>query len=235
MVGVELRRVDRLLEVQAEIDVPEEHVQRPLLLLVSAGRSPCEVRARPRAARDPGTSVVRGLAPGVSEEGSPSSSQNICARVPSGHPRAGITGDECSQPPLGVTETRFPKRSATSRCTVSPCVGSPDPAVAATSGMLGRWPRPGAQAAADVSPTRVRRSSVVVGGEQGVERHFAVAVERVAVGERELRALRYDVDELRVGELGEVEALEQGELLEAHRTRAPRLRLADGQPAVVER
>ena len=41
---MELRRVDRLLQVQAEIDVPEEDVQRPLLLLVSAGRSPREVR-----------------------------------------------------------------------------------------------------------------------------------------------------------------------------------------------
>src|SRR5262249_36600014 len=36
VVGVELRCVDRLLEVEAAIDVSEEDVERPLLLLVAA-------------------------------------------------------------------------------------------------------------------------------------------------------------------------------------------------------
>ena len=44
VVGVELGRVDRLLQVQPEIDVPDERVQRPLLLLVAAGRAPGEIR-----------------------------------------------------------------------------------------------------------------------------------------------------------------------------------------------
>ena len=44
VVGVELRRVDRLLQVQPSIDMAEEDVERPLLLLVAAGRSPGEPR-----------------------------------------------------------------------------------------------------------------------------------------------------------------------------------------------
>ena len=77
---------------------------------------------------------------------------------------------------------------------------------------------------------------VVLRREQRLERHvLGVAVERVAVGERELRALRDDVDELGRRELGEVEALEQRELLEPDGPGRPRQRLADGQPAVLER
>ena len=44
MVGVELRGVDRLLEVEPEVDVPDEDVEAPLLLLVAAGSSPGEPR-----------------------------------------------------------------------------------------------------------------------------------------------------------------------------------------------
>ena len=61
----EARRVDRLLQVQAVVDVAQERVQRPLVLLVAAGRAEREVRvavaqgqrrrqrgARPLARRD---------------------------------------------------------------------------------------------------------------------------------------------------------------------------------------
>ena len=78
---MELWRVDRRLEVEPEVDVTDEGVQRPLLLLVAAGRAPREIRCTV-AERKPGESVVRGRFPGSSEDGSPSSSQNICARVP---------------------------------------------------------------------------------------------------------------------------------------------------------
>jgi len=44
MVGVELGRVDRRLEVEAEVDMAKEGVQGPLLLLVAAGGSPGEIR-----------------------------------------------------------------------------------------------------------------------------------------------------------------------------------------------
>src|SRR6185437_2422636 len=42
--GVVLRRVDRRLEVEAVVDVGEKCLQRPLILLVAAGRTDREVR-----------------------------------------------------------------------------------------------------------------------------------------------------------------------------------------------
>src|SRR5438477_1457676 len=59
MVRVEVRRVDRLLQVQPAIDVLEEDVQGPLVLVVAAGRAEGEVgvaaakgeRRRQRGAR----------------------------------------------------------------------------------------------------------------------------------------------------------------------------------------
>src|SRR5487761_1158849 len=62
-----------------------------------------------------GLSVVRGRLPGASVAGSPGVRVNICARVPRQKPSPGMTGELCSQPPLGVAATRFPNRSATSR------------------------------------------------------------------------------------------------------------------------
>ena len=117
MVGVEVRRVDRLLQVLPQVDVTQEDVQRPLLLLVAAGRAPREVRLAV-AKREAGESVVRGRAPGRNEEGRPSSSQNICARVPSGQPSVGITGELCNQPPLGVAEIMLPHFQ---QCRDGPC------------------------------------------------------------------------------------------------------------------
>src|SRR4051794_28835216 len=43
VVRVEARRVDRLLQIQAAVDMPEEEVERPLVLLVAAGRAEREV------------------------------------------------------------------------------------------------------------------------------------------------------------------------------------------------
>src|SRR5207244_5146126 len=40
VIGVELGRVDRLLEVQSSFEMPEEDVQPPLLLLVAPGGPP---------------------------------------------------------------------------------------------------------------------------------------------------------------------------------------------------
>src|SRR5262249_62395274 len=68
----------------------------------------------------PTDSVERGRLPGASEPGSPSSSQNICPREPSGQPSCGITGEDCSQPPDGVAVNILPALSITSMCTVSP-------------------------------------------------------------------------------------------------------------------
>src|SRR5437762_2067743 len=106
--------------------------------------------------------VVRGRVRGTSDEASPSSSQNICARVPSGQPSVGITGELCSQPPEGVAENRFPNRSATSRWTVSPRVGSPVPSNTVLLGVWsdGRRPSPGRSSAEASSVTSFLRSSL---------------------------------------------------------------------------
>ena len=65
-------------------------------------------------------SVVRGRLPGAIVAGSPGVRVNICARVPRQNPSPGMTGEDCSQPPLGVADTMLPNRSATSRWQVSP-------------------------------------------------------------------------------------------------------------------
>ena len=91
MLGVEGRRFDRLLQVHAEMDVAQEHVERPLVLLVAARR----------AERQIGLAVAQ--REGGREHG------------PRQKPSSGITGELCSQPPEGVAETMLPWRSMTSR------------------------------------------------------------------------------------------------------------------------
>ena len=82
-----------------------------------------------------------------------------------------MTGALCSQPPLGVAETRLPWRSATSRWQVSPrvscasaSVGSLPAASAAaweSGGIRGARPpgEPGRSSVEAASPTSARRSS----------------------------------------------------------------------------
>ena len=64
-----------------------------------------------------------------------------------------------------------------------------------------------------------------------------VAVPRLAIGERELRALGHRVHVLgaRMAEGGEIESFEQAELLEEHGRLAPRTCLEHGQAVVVDR
>ena len=210
----------------------------------------------PSRSASEGESVVRGRLPGASELGRPGSSQNIWARVDSEKPSPGTTGELCSQPPLGVAETRLPHRSATSRWQVSPRVS---PAVD-DGGFAGARRRGRGAAAADAGQPRlpaVGRAGVetvgdrpvaeerpaLVGvrrGEQRVERDVdvrRVAVPGLAVGEGELRGLGQQVDEVGRGgvEGGEVGAVEQGELLQERRSLAPRPGLEDGGAVVVER
>ena len=136
-----------------------------------------------------------------------------------------MTGELCSQPPLGVAETMLPKRSTTSTWQVSPrAVGSRRLADAglgrrAQGGRGSRGSRPPGAA----RPQLARRLGAdepaplvrVPGAEQIVERHVAVAVPGLAVGEGELGALDDRVDEVRRprGRV-EVEAFEQRELLQ---------------------
>ena len=117
-----------------------------------------------------------------------------------------------------------------------PRPGSPEPAVASAARSDGRRPIPGRYSPDASSVDEGAPLVVVLLRQQPLERNvLRVAVERVAVGERELAALDDDVDELGGRELGEVVALEQRELLEPDRPGAPRQRLADRQAAVLER
>ena len=147
-----------------------------------------------------------------------------------------MTGELCSQPPLGVAEIRFPKRSAMSRWTV-PRPGSPEPTVAATSWSDGRRPSPGPVLGGGVLADERAPLVVVRLREQPLERHLlGVAVERVAVGERELPALDDDVDELGGRELARGRSpASSASCWSADRAGRPGLRLADRQAAVVER
>ena len=211
VVGVEARGVDRLLEVAAEARggrAARRAATGPACRR-RACRSPC--RARRSRSTSVGVSVVRGRLPGSSEFGSPSVSQNICARVPRQKPRPGTIGEPCSQPPLGVAETRLPWRSATSRWQVSPArpsVGSPEPAAAAAvpraAAAAAARVRPAHPAEAPPTPLAHQRAALVGvrGAQQRRQRHVdevRVAVPGLAVGERELRALDHGVDVVRPG------------------------------------
>ena len=120
MLDVPRRRVDRFLQIETGMNVAQEKLAAPLVLLVAAGRAPASGRAPRRASAIPTDSVERGRLPGASEAGRPSSSQNICPRVPSGNPSSGITGEDCSQPPDGVAVNMLPSLSMTSKWQVSP-------------------------------------------------------------------------------------------------------------------
>ena len=200
VIGVELRRVDRRLQVEPEVDVAEEHVQRPLVLLVAA-----------RACRRRGTALLHGergpetascaAACGARATTAAPPPARTSARASRAASRApGMVGEPSSQPPLGVAETRLPKRSATSTWTVSPAiVGSPEPSVASASTSRGIRPRPGRSSNEAVLGDEPAALVVVLLREEPVERDVGVAVQRVAVGERELRALGDGVDELARG------------------------------------
>ena len=74
-----------------------------------------------------GVRVVRGRLPGTSAFGCAGSRENICARVPSGKPSPGMTGELGIQAPLTVAAIMFPSASTASRWVVSwewilPCV-----------------------------------------------------------------------------------------------------------------
>ena len=222
---VEHRRVDRRLQVAPVHRVGEEELERPLVLLVAAGRAERQhrpvvahrQRRRQRRPRPP-PAHQRRRQPLLEPE-------HLRARAEA-EAEPAIAGELCSQPPLGVADTRLPKRSATSRWQVSPRVGSPAPAAARTAARPhGRQPpaEPRAQLArglvAHQRPPRRR----VPGREQPLQRHRRrVPVPRLAVGERELRALEHRVDVVDAEERPELEPVEQRELLQEHRPLAPR-------------
>ena len=178
---------------------------------------------------------MRGRVPGCSEDASPSSSQNICA-LRAERPAEGGDHGRALQP-------------ATARGRgddVAEAVRDVEMHGVAARRLAGARDRDGLADAREATATRLDLRGRLVpdegaallrvpGREQRVERDLlGVAVEGVAVGERKLRALGHDVDELGLGQLGEVVPLEQRELLERRRPCPPRACLADREPAVVE-
>ena len=95
--------------------------------------------------------------PGRSELASPSSSQNIWARVPRQKPSSGMVGELCSQPPLGVAATMLPYRSTTSRWQVSPKAARREPAGPASRPVGAARSRP--TAGAGRAPVRASRAA----------------------------------------------------------------------------
>ena len=220
MVGVELGRVDRLLQVHPEIDVAEERVQRPLLLLVAARSPPGEV----------------GLA--VAERQT-RAERRARARSGAERRREALLEPEHLRPRSERPAERGNDRRALQpaaarrrRDHVPEAVGDVEMNGAAT-GLAGAGGRRGSaerREPADPRPVLGRRLVadegaplvVVLRREERLERDLlGVAVQRVAIRERELSALDDHVDELGGRELGEVEALQQRELLEARPARPP--------------
>ena len=209
-------------------------MQRPLVLLVAAGRAESEARHAVASASD-GDSVVRGRCRGASDDGSPSSSQNICARVPSGSRAPGS-----------------PASSAASRRSASPRRGCPTgrrrrggrcrraPARRGSARRRRRPPPaahepPGADAAAGgrsssdaSSPTSARRSAVYSAREQRVERDVGDAGRRRRPHGRRTRAWRTRRRcgrTRRLRELREVEARRAGRAAAGTPGPGPRVRV----------
>ena len=158
MLGMPGRRVDRFLQVHTGVDVAQEELRRPLVLLVAAGRAPGEIgfavaqRHRRRSASCADACPARARPDDLRR------ARTCCARVPRQKPSSGITGEDCSQPPDGVDETMLPARVddiemhgvAAHRAVAR--VARPDGAVVcrhasrAADGRLARLPRPRAPA-----------------------------------------------------------------------------------------
>ena len=232
---MEVGRVDRLLQVQPAVDVPQEDVQRPLLLLVAAGSAVREPRLA-AAQHEPGRERrARSRARLERRRQTLLEPEHLRARAE--RPAERRDHRRALQP-----AARRRRREE-----VAEAVGDVEVhGVAARRLSDAQWHRVtrrvvasgggrarGAAPSDASSSTSVRRSSLYsVESSVSSGTGSASPYERVAVGERELRALRDDMDELLLAHVRDVEAGEQRELLQADRALAPRPGLAHGQAAV---
>ena len=251
--GVEGRRVDRLLQVHPAQHVVEQEAQLPLVLLVAAGRAERHDRRPSRSARL-GDSVVRGRRRGRSVFGSPSCSQAICTRVPSGKPErrdrpATSAASRRSAWPRPGCRTGRPRSTWQVSPRVSPVrdtVGSDVVGVVLVRRAGAARPRsgrgraapgcarpacPGAAVVGASSPTSARRSSR--SRPRAARPAAPRASRRTRPPGRRRRAWR---TRRRCGRSRrvpgrEVEPVQQRELLQQHRPLAPRAGLAHGQAA----
>ena len=105
------RHVDRLLQVEAMMHVPQEEQELPLLLLVAARRAEGQRRPALSKSQRRGQGGARPLA-GREARGQALARARTSARASSARSRApGMPGEDCSQPPDGVAATMLPQRS----------------------------------------------------------------------------------------------------------------------------
>ena len=129
VVGVELRRVDRLLEVQTEIDVTQRRRAAPT---APAGLRPaCPTRgtAHPRAARAPARASFADARPDAARSRARPRARTSAPGSRGASRGPGSAASCAASPHSASPRSGSRERSATSMCTVSPLVGSPDPAV----------------------------------------------------------------------------------------------------------
>jgi len=191
------RRVDRRLQVEAEVKVAEQHLQCPLVLLIAARRTEREIWRHRRGRRASATAVVRGRLPGLERVRQPflepETSVHACrgrslARESPARPRA--SRRSASQRPCCPSGRR--RRCAA----VSPRVGSPTPGAtgALPTGVASRGSRPSGEPGEARPTTRHRRARAVrrrTHARERLHRHVVevgVAIPRFEVGESELCA-----------------------------------------------
>ena len=200
VVGVEHRRVDRRLQVEPEHRVGEEELERPLVLLVAARRA--EREHRPVVAHAPATATASCAAAArrTSDAGSPprarTSARACRGRTRGPGSRASSAASRRSASPR--RGCRSGRRRRGGRCRRASA--RPRPRAPSRARPDRRQPpvRPPGRSSPDASaPISARRAAAYAAREQRVQRHRRrVAVPRLAVRERELRALDHRVDVL---------------------------------------
>ena len=238
VVGVEHRRVDRRLQVRGRT---RRARGRTRATTGPAGRRrACRTRARCRRRARPcdGDSVVRGRTPGASDDGSPSSSQNICARVPSANPRPSIAGEDCSQPPLGVArhevaeavrdvEVAGVAARRLARRRRPPCAGPPTGSAATV--------RRAAARRTPAAPTSARRASAYARESSSSNGTGAESPYHASRSANASFAPSTTVWTCSTPRNGPAKPVEQRELLQEHRPLAPRPGLEHRPVAEAER
>ncbi len=105
---VEQGQVDGFLQIEAMMDAAQEQRQLPLLLLVTTRRSKYKAWLAVFKGGETGERGARAAGLVLTMWGGLLPARNICARVLSGKPSAGMTGEDCSQPPEGVAAIMLP-------------------------------------------------------------------------------------------------------------------------------
>ena len=174
VVGVPLGRVDRLLEIQPPVDVAQRGRAAPT---APAGRRrACRTRAtaRRRAGRAPATGSCAGACRARATTAGPPRARTSARATRAASRARGSSASSAASRRSASPRSRFPNRSATSRCTVSPARGlSRAGTCLAAADECGRRPRPGRSSPLASSPIERAALVGVLPREQPVERDVA--------------------------------------------------------------